>query len=487
MISLAACLLAATFSRTMDRISTMDPVMAQSAYDYRAAKLVYESVLEIDYAARPYRLIPGACELPEVSEDGLVYRFRMRSPLLTAQDVVRTLDRARAPATAAPGGFMLRRISSLRALDDRTVEIRLSSRQHVFPWMLTYSCITRADGSGTGPYRLVDWRRNHAMVFERRQKGKATGFDTVRYLVVDDASTQWLMFLKGEIDLLGEVSRDNWDSVFGLDGRLDPALVRQGVRVCETPTLDSMYVGINMCDPVLGPNRKLRQALNAAFDFPAWRRFYNGRIEPSDGPIPHGVDGRLETPFAYAYDPDLARRLLREAGYPNGIDPKTGRRLVLTLTVGRASQDGREASELMASFYERVGIRLETSFMTWDAFLKAMNERRCQLYRIGWVGDYPDAENFLQLFHSRNVSPGSNHSNYANPAFDRAYDAAMAASTAAERNVHWRECQEIVREDCPWIFTHYPKSYSLVRRRVGNYIPGAFSYGNEKHYEVNEP
>jgi len=492
MMLAAAILAVATFTRSMERVSTMDPVKVQSMYDSRATKLVYESVLSIDYEARPYALAPGACELPEVSADGLTYRFKMRGSGLLATDVIRELERIRDPNTASPSGYMLVKVAEMRALDATRFEIRLKERQHVFPWMLSYIGIRKSDASGTGPYRLKSWWKNHEMVFERRQPATepgavpADGFDIIRYLVVDDVSTQWLMFLRGEIDMLGEISRDNWDAVIRADGKLDAALEAQGVRLFESPTLDVLFLGMNMRDPVLGPNRKLRQALNCAFDYPAWEKFYNGRISPCDGPVPKGVDGRLETPFPYAYDLQKARRLLSEAGYPNGIDPKTGRRLTLTLSIGRASQDSREAGELTAAFYEKIGIKLEMSFMTWDAFLKAVNDGRVQLFRMGWVGDYPDAENFLQLFHSRNVSPGANHTNYINPEYDKAYDAAMACETAAERNRHWARCQEIVREDCPWVFTHYPKTYSLVRRRVGNYRPGAFPYGNERYYKVVE-
>jgi len=485
MMFAVAILAVATFTRPMERVSTMDPVKVQSMYDSRASKLVYEAVLAIDYEARPYRLVPGACDLPEVSADGRTYTFRMRTAGLTAHDVVRELERVRDPKTASPSGYMLVKVESMRALDPQRFEVRLKERQHVFPWMLTYVGIRRADGEGTGPYRLKGWWKNHEMVFERRAGREAPGgFDVVRYLVIDDVSTQWLMFLKGEIDMLGEISRDNWDAVIRADGKLDDRLVAEGVRLFESPTLDVLFLGMNMRDPVLGPNRKLRQALNCAFDYPAWEKFYNGRISPCDGPVPNGVDGRLATPFPYAYDLEKAKSLIAEAGYPNGIDPKTGRRLVLTLSIGRASQDSREAGELTAAFYEKIGVKLEMSFMTWDAFLKAVNDGRVQLFRMGWVGDYPDAENFLQLFHSRNVSPGANHTNYVNPAYDREYDEAMAAVTAEERNRHWAKCQEIVREDCPWVFTHFPKTYSLVRRRVGNYIPGAFPYGNEQYYKV---
>jgi len=468
----------------------MDPAFAQSVYDSRAVKLVYETPLDVDYAARPYRIVPGACEMPSVSEDGLTYTFRMRSPGLKAEDMVRSLERLRDPDLVSPNGWTMKDVKTITARDARTVEVRLSSRCHFFPWLMAMpsAAIMRPDGTGTGVFELTSWRKSHEMVFRRRKKeeriGRKRGFDTVRYLVIDDVSTQWLMFLKGEVDFLGEVSRDNWDAVVGADGKLDPRLVAQGVRLHSMPTLESMYLGVNMTDPVLGPNRELRQALNAAFDYPAWERFYSGRIVASDGPVPPGVEGRLETPFAYAFDLEKARRLMREAGYPDGIDPKTGRRLVLTLANGRASQDIRESGELIASFYEKIGIRLELKFYTWNAFVTAVKEGRVQLFRMGWVGDYPDAQNYLQLFLSRNARPGVNHANYVNADYDRAYDRAMAAGDAAERNAAWAVCQEILREDCPWIYTHVNKANSLVRPRVGNYVPSDFPYGQEACFDV---
>ena len=481
----AAC--AATFTRSLERVSTMDPAQGRSVYDARAQRLVYKSVLEVDYAARPYRIAPCACDLPEVSEDGLVYRFDVIDADLSADDVVRSLERLRNPEAVSPNGWMLNGVETITALDGRTVEIKLKSRCHYFPWLMTMpaAAVMKPDGSGTGAFELKKWWKNHEMVFTRREP-KADAFNEVRYLVVDDVSTQWLMFLKGEMDFLGEISRDNWDAVVGPNGELDHELVKKGVKLHSVPTLDTMYIGMNMRDPVLGGNKKLRQALNAAFDYPAWERFYSGRIIAAGGPVPPGIDGYLEEPFQYSFDLEKARRLMAEAGYPDGIDPATGRRLVLTLTIGRASQDSREAGELVAAFYEKIGVKLELAFQTWDAFLKSVNEGRVQLYRMGWVGDYPDAQNFLQLFHSANKSPGPNHSDYDSAEYDREYELALAAATGEERNEHWRNCQRILREDCPWVFTHFNKSNMLVRPTVGNYVPSVFPYGAEEHYTVTE-
>ena len=484
---IASLLLVAVFTRPMERVSTMDPAMAQSVYDSRAVQLVYEPPLTVDYEARPYRLAPGYCELPEVSGDALKYVFKTRHG--PAADMVRSLERLRDPETVSPNRWIVKDVDTIAAVGENAVEIRLKRRVHYFPWLMAMapSAVVLADGDGTGAYRLENWRRNHAMTFVRREACKEPGaFDTIKYLVVDDMSTQWLMFLKGEIDLLGEISRDNWDSVVGIGGKLDPSLAKAGVKMHSMPTLEVMYLGFNMRDPVVGRNRKLRQALNAAFDFPEWAKFYNNRIVQCDGPVPHGVEGRLESAFPYAYDLEKAKKLIAEAGYPGGIDPRTSRRLTLSLSIGRASQESREAGELTAAFFAKIGVRLELQFMTWDAFLRAVTEGRTQLYRMGWVGDYPDAQNFLQLFHSRNLSPGPNRSAYESAEFDREYDAALAANSSEERNLHWRRCQEIVREDCPWVFTHFNMSHSLVAPRVGNYIPSDFPYGQERFYRARE-
>ena len=479
---------AATFSRPMERVVSLDPAQSRSIYDAHAIGLLYEMPLAIDYKARPYRIVPGFCELPTVSPDGLVWTFRLAHPqsALTAVDVVRSLEALRDPSAVSPNAWILKDVATIAATDARTVVVTLKRRCHFFPWLMTMpaTAVRGPHGEGSGPYALKSWRKNHEMVFTRRHLPAANNpFDTIRYLVIDDVSTQWLMFLKGEVDFLGEISRDNWDSIVGANGRLDPRLEAQGVRLHSIAALDSLYVGLNMRDPVLGPNRRLRQALNAAFDGAAWERFYNGRIQRSDGPVPPGIEGRLATPFAFSFDLEKAKRLLVEAGYPDGIDPKTGRRLVLTLSIGRASQESRESAELLASFYERVGIRLETDFKTWDAFLKATGEGRVQMFYMGWVGDYPDAQNFLQLFYSKNLAPGPNRAAYVSEAFDREYEAALAATSDAERDAHWAKCQEIVREDCPWIFMHYNKAYSLTRSNVGNYVPTDFPYGVEQFYE----
>ena len=509
----------ATYRCAQERVASMDPLQAASVPDSKAISLVYEPLLEVDYRARPYTLKPCLCDMPEMSGNGLVYTYRIRGSArfqddpcfpggkgrpVTAEDVKFSLARLADKSNASSGMWTMDPVSKVDAVDARTVRITLKKPLHVFPWltaMAYWAAVPREavekygekfneHAVGSGPYRLTEWWRNHRMVFTRDpswpgwNETNTKPCDTLEYLVVDDASTQWLMFLAGEIDFLGELSRDNWDAIVEPDGTLSADLRAKGMTLYSTPVMQVYYIGINMRDELLGKNKKLRQALNCAFDFPVWRRFLNNRVEACDGPVPPGVNGRLETPFPYAFNLEKAKKLMVEAGFPDGIDPKTGKHVVIQLAIGRATQSAREQAELMQSFYEKIGVRLETQFMTWAAYLKAVSDGNVALFMLGWVGDYPDAENFMQLFHSKNVSPGANHCNYVNPEFDRLYDAAMAAKTPAERDELWRKSQEIVREDCPWIFLYFPKVHGLAWNRLKNYKPTDFPYGTEKYFSL---
>lgn len=560
----AACVLLAaaapaqtTFRRNMERVASLDPVQAEAVPASHAVSLVYETLLEYDFTARPYRLIPGlATALPEISTNGLVYIFRLdpqarfrpdpcfgRSPdgatqsrAVVSADLVYSLKRLADRKLVSPGAWLVEdNIRGMREFADRssgraptdydsavpgltapeswTLRIELTRPSPQFIWMMAMSYAAAVPreavemygqnlGShpvGSGPYRLASWRRNYEMVFARNvdwrgwQRGPAAvgagtlqPFDRIAYRVMDDPTTQWLAFLSGELDIQGNVARDNWDAVVDEQTRLRPELARQGITLYSNPSMEVHYIGFNMEDPVVGPNRKLRQALNCAFDGARWEVFMNRRVARADGPVPPSVASHLAEPFPYAFDLDHARRLLAEAGYPGGKDPKTGRRLVLRLDIGHTTQDVRESSELMAAFFERVGIDLQPQYHNWPTLLRMVAAKQSQMFRLGWVGDYPDAENFLQLFYGPNASPGPNRCNYASPAFDHLYEQARRTLDEAARLELYRRMQAIVREDCPWIFLHFPRTFTLSHARVASYRPHDFPYGMEKYLRVAE-
>ena len=411
-----------------------------------------------------------------------------------------------------------RGIEGLKAVGEHELEIRLNAPYPQLPWVLAmpYAFVVPREavefyGSefvnhpvGTGPYVLAGARQNYRYEFRENPKWKETGRaeympanaptpDAGRRLplvprivnsVVGDPSTAWLLFLSGQLDRV-DVSRDQWDSIITPEKELRPELVARGISLSKSPQLSVSYTAFNMEDPVVGSNKKLRQALTCAFDSPQWKEFQNGRMMVPNSPVPPGVAGHSEQKPPYPFDLERARRLLAEAGYPEGKDPATGRRLKLTLELGSADNpETRQAAELMASFMDRIGVVLEPSYNNWPALLKKIEQRQAQLFSLTWLGDYPDAQNFLQLFASENASPGPNRSNYRSEEFDRLYQAMVALPDSPEREALCQAATGVVMEDCPWILTAYPMAFSVQQPRLRNYQRHDFGCGMEKYLRI---
>lgn len=551
------------------RIRGFDPVKAGDVASSIAASKIYEGLVQYAYLDRPYHVEPLLAEaMPEVSEDGLTYTFRIRKGIyfqddpcftatggkgreLVAGDFVYAIKRTADIKNASSGFWAFNDrlvgldewrattsgseptdydavVEGLRATDRYTLVMTLKRPYPQLLWILTmhYAFALPREAVefygrefvnhpvGTGPYILKRYRQNYRYEFVRNPKWAETGrvdlypshgapdddpslledagkplpfIDRIIQYVVDDSTTSWLMFLTGAFESSG-VSRDNWDAVITKDRGLTPELEAQGVRLLSAATLDLFYIGFNMDDPVVGPNKKLRQAMTCAFDTASYIRFYNNRITRPTGPIPPGVAGYEDRPSPFPYDLERAKQLLAEAGYPEGVDPKTGRRLQLTMELGSGDNpEFRQAAELVASFMERIGIVLKPSYNNWPTFLDKMERRQAQLFSLGWVADYPDAENFLQLFYGANQSPGPNHCNYANPEFDALYDKARVMQDSPERTELYQRMADIVVEDCPWIFTSNPLAYGLHHSWIKNYKYHDFPYGMTKYYKIDLP
>ncbi|MFA7160225.1 MAG: ABC transporter substrate-binding protein [Kiritimatiellia bacterium] len=547
-----------------ERIRGFDPALAGDVASALAISRIYEGLLQYSYLDRPYRVEPCLCEsMPEISEDGLTYTFKIRRGVLfqadpcfaatagagrelTAEDFVYSIKRIADMKTGSTGYWAFNgriagldefraassgeqptdygaEVSGLDAPGRYTLRIRLKAPYPQLLWILTmhYSFAVPREAVeyygpdfvnhpvGTGPFRLKAWKRNYRIEYGRnpawrRETYPAAGaagdaqsgllaesgqpipfLDRIAQYVVSDSTTLWFMFLKGEVDSSG-ISRDNWDAVITSEKTLKNELAGMGIRMFSTPVMETYYIGFNMDDPVVGGNLPLRQAIACAFDTGHYVRFYNNRVIRASGPIPPGIAGFEDQTQPYPFDLERARALLAQAGYPGGKDPKTGRRLKLNLDIGNPNDPEVRASvELFSSFMDRIGIQIVPIYNNWPTFLSRMERRQAQMFRLGWVADYPDAENFLQLFFGPNSSPGPNHCNYANKSFDALYEKARIMADSPERTALYRQMAGIVVEDCPWIFEQHPLSYGLHHQWLKNYKPHDFPYGMNKYHAVD--
>jgi ABC-type transport system substrate-binding protein len=273
----------------------------------------------------------------------------------------------------------------------------------------------------------------------------------------------------------------------------------KGFRLSRGTDVGSYFIGFNMLDPVIGAssdaqqharNRKLRQAISIAID---WDEF--SRIFPKEGgqtamsPLPPGIFGSREgtregvNPVTHVWKDgraerrpiEEARQLMVEAGYPGGRDAKSGQPLVINYDYYSAPTPGnRPKLDWMVRQFAKLGIQLEIRATDNNQFQDKVRKGSYQVFWLGWLADYPDAENFLFLLQSmagKTKHDGENTANYENPEFDRLFERMKLYDDGPEKQALVDQLVQIAREDAPWSFGFFPWSSGAAQRWVYNYHP----------------
>ena len=391
---------------------------------------------------------------------------------------------------------------------------------------------------GTGPYMLTENDPNSRMVLERnpnfrgepypsegepddakqgllKDAGKTMPFvDRIVYSREKEGIPYWNKFLQGYYDLSG-IGSDNFDQAvrISMEGEtaLTPEMEQRGISLRTSVATSTLYLGFNWNDAVVGAGkdkasaeraRKLRHALTIAIDYEEYLSiFANGRGIVAQSPLAPGIfgfrDGREGmNPVAYEWKDgqarrrpvDEARKLLAEAGYPDGRDAKTGQPLVLYLdTVARGPGD-KPRLDWWRKQFGKLDIQLEIRETDWNRFQEKIRKGSQQIYILGWNADYPDPENFMFLLHgpqSRAKAQGENTSNYENPEFDALFAQMknMANSPGRQRIID--RMVEIARQDAPWIWGFHPKDFSLSHSWLMNGKPNNMARNNLKYLRVD--
>ncbi len=415
-------------------------------------------------------------------------------------------------------------VEGLRAPDSYTLQIKLKERypQLKYALAMPYTAATPREAVeyygkdfhnqpvGTGPFRLKEWSRRWRLILERNPEyrddfypaegepgDRAAGLledagkkvpivDEAYYTIMYEAQPAWLYFKQGYRDASG-ISKDNFEEAITPNKELSPEFREKGIRLVKMPEAMVTYIGFNMDDPVVGgENRKLRQALSLAYDT-EWRieHFYNGRAVSAQSPIPPGIfgyDPDYRNPYK-GYDPERARELLAEAGYPGGVG-EDGEPLKIAYDLGSAGPGVLQRARAFAREMQDIGVEVEIRTNTWAEFLRKIREGRTQAFGVGWILDYPDPENFLQLLYGPN-GPRPNNARYDNPEYNRLYEKMKAMPNSPERRRIIRKMVDIVAEDAPWIPGIHPVSYTLYHQWYRNAKPHGITGGYLKYRDVD--
>lgn len=386
---------------------------------------------------------------------------------------------------------------------------------------------------GSGPYRLMENNPNRRMVLARNphfhvERYPAEGapgdaeaglladagqplplIDRVVFVLEKETIPYWSKFLQGYYDASGLAS-DNFDQAIQFSGvgnaELTPAMQSRGIHLQTAVTASILYMGFNMLDPVVGglseARSKLRRAISIAVDEEEFIAiFMNGRGIAAQGLLPPGLFGYEPgpegiNPYVYDWRDGAARRkelsearqLLAEAGYPEGVDPATGKPLVLFLDATASGVDDKPTLNWYRKQLAKLGIQLVLRTTDYNQFQQKMANGNAQLFRWGWNADYPDPENFFFLLFGENAKVGKggeNAANYQNPEFDRLFQAMRNLPDGPERLTLIRQMQELLRHDAPWVFGVHPKSFSLRHAWYRNFKPNLMANNGLKYLRID--
>jgi ABC-type transport system substrate-binding protein len=333
--------------------------------------------------------------------------------------------------------------------------------------------------------------------------------DRIVYSREKEGIPYWNKFLQGYYDQSG-ISSDNFDQAVRIDlqgeANLTSEMAARGIRLRTSVGTSTFYLAFNFLDPVVGGlgerAKKLRQAVSIAVDWEEFISiFQNGRGVPGMGPIPPGIFGYREgregiNPVVYDWvdgrsqrkSVEAAKRLLAEAGFPDGRDAKTGEPLVLYLdTVNRGPGDKPRLDWFRRQF-SRIDLQLEIRATDWNRFQEKIRAGNTQLFFLGWNADYPDPENFMFLLNgpqARARTGGENAANYQNPEYDRLFLQMKSMANGPERQAIIDRMVAIARADAPWVWGFHPKDYALAHAWLANVKPNQMARNGVKYYRLD--
>jgi len=406
------------------------------------------------------------------------------------------------------------KLSGIEIVDDRTFRLHLSKPYPQILYWLAMHCTTPVareaaeyyDGKehngvirpdfrkfkavGTGPFRIAEYvpRQRVRLV---RVEGYATttfpsdGFppdkaawlqqfagkplplvDEVNFSILRENIPIFILTRQGYLDGMG-VNKDAFGAMLTPGRELAPKWRARGMHLEKDVEPATFWISYNMDDPLIGKNKKLRQALSAAYDAQTYSDiFYNSVAPVAQQLVPPGIAGFSATyRNPYGFNVEKAKQLIAEAGYPNGIDPKTGRPLEITLDMVAVGSEDRQRAEFEQRCFEKLGVKMKISENTFARLLQKQDTGDFQLSSgSGWGADYPDPENFFFLFYSKNMPPaGKNISRYNNPEFDRLFEQMATMENGPERLEIVNKINAILAEDCPNILNFHKAFYSVVQ------------------------
>jgi ABC-type transport system substrate-binding protein len=503
-------------------IASLDPAFAKNQSIMWAIHQVYNTLVEVD---SNLRIVPSLATSWTISPDKRTYTFTLRPGVwfhddpcfpggkgrpLNAQDVVYSFSRLLNPKVASPGSWVFNgkvdSVQPFRALNDTTFELRLLQPYQPILGILSmqycsvvpreaaekYGADFRRHPVGTGPFRFVAWEEGQALVlrrhpryFERDSLQQPLPYlNGVKVSFYDSKATEFLLFRQGKLHFINDIDASFKDEVLTKRGTLRPDWAGK-IRLQTHPYLNIEYFGIlyDSSNAVVRNSplrfKKVRQAINYGFDREKMVLHLRNSlgIPAQSGFVPAGLPSFDSTQVrGYHYDPAKARQLLKEAGVSRSRPFPI---LLQTIPVYA------DIAAYIARQLEEIGLQVQVDVVQKSLLLELTSNSRTPFFRGSWIADYPDAENYLSVFYSKNPAP-PNYTRYRNPRFDALFERAIAETNDSLRYRLYREADQLMIDDAPVVPLWYDVAVHLVQPGVSGFPANALNLLELRRARVEE-
>lgn len=413
--------------------------------------------------------------------------------------------------------FFRDNVPGVYAADDHTLVIELTRPYPQLLWALSMAFTTpipeeairatkndfRDRFAGTGPYIITKFNLAQEVVLVKNDHYSSSVYPSqgdrfahehgllkdagvklpfvknIRIQVIEETQTEWLNFMAKKIDIVN-LSKDQYPLALNQDGSLKSEITKQNIQLQASPTLIYWWIAFNMKDTLM-QNLNLRKAIAYGVDVNRYIELFTYNIAQKANSIyPPGVAGYSpSTDLPYKYDLAQAKEYLKKAGYPDGKGlPK------LTFDVRGTDTRKRQMGEFIQQQLRNLGIDVEVRLNTFPAFLEKSRAGELQFWQGGWILDYPDAENVLQLLTTANLPPGPNSSQYSNPEFDKMFNELRELEDGDRKFELMKKMEETVNRDLPWSMQYYSRNYILYHEHLKNFRYSDIIYNNLKYLKV---
>lgn len=507
-------------------ITSLDPAFARDQSVIWPVNQIFNGLVQLDASLK---VVPCIAHDWEISKDGLEYRFYLRRDvrfhadqvfhsargrIVTASDFVYSFKRILDPVTASSGAWIFDYVArnnnepEFISINDSTLVIKLKQPFPPFLSMLAmhYASVVpreavalyakgfRSHPVGTGPFMFKYWKEGVKLIlsknpdyFEIENNERLPYLDAVSISFLSDKQSAFLEFVKGRLDFLSGLDPAFKDELLTKQGKLQ-AKYNSTVSLLTQPYLNTEYLGFLMDQKNIKdqPNplydKRVRQAINLAFDRHKMIRYLRNNIgcPGVNGIIPKGLPSFDSSKVYYSYDIEKAKKLLSDAGYPGG----RGMPPVTLISAPDYLDFCKHIQQQLAG----IGVEMKIEISTPAAIKQMKAEARLPFFRASWIADYPDAENYLLLFLSRNFCPrGPNYTHFKSTGYDRLYNLAMMQNEDSIRFRLYREMEQIVMEESPVAVLYYDQVLRFVRKGISGLGTNPMNMLSLKRVKVSRP